>query len=130
MHLNLNTCLGHSIFPWFRNRLGGDSIPRTEIQHFAQGAISKPIGERNEPKFLWGSRVLPRKSLRPSPSNCGEMMLIVASNYSLPLKVCIRWHCMNLYTLLLYPFHPRKGHMAQQYSLKTANFSGGKAFGI
>ena len=25
---------------------------------------------------------------------------------------------------------PPKGHMAQQYSLRTANFSGGKAFGI
>ena len=28
------------------------------------------------------------------------------------------------------PFHHRKGHMAQEYSLRTANFSGGKAFGI
>ena len=31
-----------------------------------------------------------------------------------------------LYSSCLYPFHPREGHMAQQYSLRTANFQGVK----
>ena len=70
-----------------------------------------------------------------------ESLLFTRRNITFKLNGNLCLHCSLSYTLSTvkkiqmsenkyYPIHPRKGHIAQHYSLRTANFSGGKAFRV